>query len=124
MARKRGAIKKVLMDQFVIAGIGNIYSDEILWYAGIHPLRRVEKLSVGELAVIYKYIRLVLKKAIGARGDSEQDYRTLEGKLGNYQNMQKAYGRTGEKCQKRDGGVIKRIKINGRSAHFCSAHQR
>ncbi len=124
MAKKRGAIKKVLMDQFVISGIGNIYSDEILWYAGIHPLRRMEKLNKKELAAIYKYIRLVLKKAVGALGDSEQDYRTLEGKMGGYQNKKKAYQLTGEKCQKRDGGIIKKIKINGRSAHFCPVHQR
>ena len=124
MAKKRGVIKKVLMDPFVISGIGNIYSDEILWYAGMHPLKRAEKLNDKELAVIYKYIRFVLKKAVGALGDSEQDYRTLEGKRGNYQNKKKAYQLTGEKCQKRDGGIIKRIKINGRSAHFCPVHQR
>ena len=65
LAKKRGVIKKVLMDQFVISGIGNIYSDEILWYAGIHPLKRVEKLNDKELAAIYKYIRFVLKKPSG-----------------------------------------------------------
>jgi formamidopyrimidine-DNA glycosylase len=124
MAKKRGAIKKVLMDQFTIAGIGNIYSDEILWYASIHPLHRVEKLNDKELAAIYKYIRLVLKKAISAKGSSQEDYRTLDGKFGKYQNMQKAYQQTGKKCQKGDGGVIKRIKINGRSAHFCPVHQK
>lgn len=124
LAKKRGVTKKVLMDQFVISGIGNIYSDEILWYAGIYPLKRVEKLNGKELAAIYKYIRLVLKKAIGVLGDSEQDYRTLEGKRGGYQNKKKAYQLTGEKCRKRDGGIIKKIKINGRSAHFCPVHQR
>ncbi|MBI2669875.1 MAG: bifunctional DNA-formamidopyrimidine glycosylase/DNA-(apurinic or apyrimidinic site) lyase [Candidatus Yanofskybacteria bacterium] len=124
MRHKRGVIKKVLMDPFVIAGIGNIYSDEILWYAGVAPLRRVEKLTDKELATIYKYIKFVLKKAIGAKGDSQQDYRTLEGKFGNYQNMQKAYQLTGEKCQKHDGGIIKRIVINSRSAHFCPVHQK
>lgn len=124
MAKKRGLVKKILMDPFVIAGIGNIYSDEILWYAGISPLRRAEKVSKSEWAKIYKYIKIVLKKAISAKGDSQQDYRTLEGKFGNYQNMQKVYQLTGEKCQKRDGGVIKRIKINNRSAHFCPTHQR
>ena len=124
MRRKRGVIKKVLMDPFVIAGIGNIYSDEILWYTGIAPLRMVEELTDKELAGIYKNIRFVLKKAIGAKGDSQQDYRTLEGKFGNYQNMQKAYQLTGEKCQKRDGGVIKRLVIGGRSAHFCPVHQK
>lgn len=123
MRRKRGVIKKVLMDPFVIVGIGNIYSDEILWYSGITPLHRVEKLTDKELAILYKNIKMVLKKAIGAKGDSQQDYRTLEGKFGNYQNMQKAYQLTGEKCQKRDGGIIKRIVVNTRSAHYCPVHQ-
>jgi formamidopyrimidine-DNA glycosylase len=124
IVKKRGTIKRVLMDQFVISGIGNIYSDEILWYAGAHPLKRVEKLNDKEVAAIYKYIRFVLKKAVGVLGDSEQDYRTLEGKMGGYQNKKKAYQLTGEKCQKHDGGIIKRIKINGRSAHFCPVHQK
>lgn len=124
MAKRRGMVKKVLMDPFVIVGIGNIYSDEILWYAGIHPLRRVEKLKERELKSVYKYMRLILKKAIAAKGDSQQDYRTLEGKFGNYQNMQKAYRLTGQKCLKRDGGIIKRIKVNNRSAHFCPVHQK
>ncbi len=124
MTGKRGVVKKVLMDPFFIAGIGNIYSDEILWYAGIHPLHRVEKLTAKDIAALYKYMKLVLKKAIAAKGDSQQDYRTLEGKFGNYQNMQKAYQLTGQHCQKRDGGIIKRIKINNRSAHFCPRHQR
>lgn len=124
MRRKRGVIKRVLMDPFTIAGIGNIYSDEILWYSGIAPLRRVEKLADKELAAIYKNIKFVLKKAIRAKGDSQQDYRTLEGKFGNYQNMQKAYQLTGEKCQKHDGGIIKRLVIGGRSAHYCPVHQK
>ena len=124
MAKRKGVVKKVLMDPFVIAGIGNIYSDEILWYSGIHPLHRVENLEEKELKVIYKNIRFVLKKAIAAKGDSQQDYRTLEGKFGTYQNMEKAYQKTGQRCQKRDGGIIKRIKVNARSAHFCEAHQK
>ena len=124
MRRKRGVVKKVLMDPFVIVVMGNIYSDEILWYSGIAPLHRVEKLRDLELAAIYKNIKMVLKKAIDAKGDSQQDYRTLEGKFGNYQNMQKAYQLTGEKCQKRDGGIIKRLVVGGRSAHFCPVHQK
>lgn len=124
MAERRGVIKKVLMDPFVIAGIGNIYSDEILWYAGIQPLRRVESLSGKELVLIYKYMRLVLKKSISVKGDSLQDFRTLEGKMGGYQKLHKAYQQTGKKCSKHDGGIIKRIKINNRSAHFCPIHQR
>lgn len=122
--KKRGVVKKILMDPFFIAGIGNIYSDEILWYAGVSPLRRTENLNEKELKSIFKYIKFILKKAIAAKGDSQQDYRTLEGKFGNYQNMQRAYQLTGKKCQKGDGGIIKRVKINNRSAHFCPVHQK
>jgi len=124
MARKKGVIKKVLVDPFVISGIGNIYSDEILWYAGVHPLHRVEKLTESELKAIYKYIGFVLKKSIAAHGDSMQDFRTLDGKFGNYQKFHRAYQLTGEKCQKKDGGIIERIKVNNRSAHFCPVHQK
>lgn len=124
MRRRKGIVKKVLMDPFVIVGIGNIYSDEVLWYAGVHPLRRVESLTETELKAIYKYIGFVLKKAIEAKGSSNQDFRTLEGKFGTYQNMEKAYQLTGQACKKKDGGIIKRIKVNNRSAHFCPVHQK
>lgn len=121
---KKGKIKSVLMDQTVIAGIGNIYSDEILWLAGVHPLKKTFRLKEAELKKISKAIRLVLKKAIKARGSSYIDYRDAQGKKGRYQEMQNAYGLKGEKCKKRDGGIIEKIKVGGRSAHFCSAHQK
>jgi len=124
LKRKRGAIKKILMDQKIIAGIGNIYSDEILWLAGFHPLKKVESFSKEELKKLYLSIKPVLKRAIRARGSSYIDYRDAFGRKGNYQNIQYAYGREGERCLKEDGGVIKRIKIGGRSAHFCPIHQK
>ena len=121
---KKGNIKTVLMNQEIISGIGNIYSDEILWLAGIHPLKPVQKLKEREIKKIYQAIKPVLKKAINARGSSYIDYRDARGKKGRYQEMQKAYGLEGTNCKKRDGGIIKRIKIGGRSAHFCPLHQR
>jgi len=124
LKNKKGKIKTILMDKTVIAGIGNIYADEILWYAGINPLKRTEKLSENELKEIYKAIKKVLLIAINAKGDSMQDYRRLSGELGNYQYMQKAYQMTGEKCAKKDGGVIKKIRVGGRGTHFCPKHQR
>ncbi len=124
MKNKKGLVKRVLMNPFVIAGIGNIYADEILWYAAVSPLRKTDKLKEDELKEIYKAMHLVLKKAIKAKGDSQQDYRTLDGEFGGYQNLQKAYQKTGEKCQKKDGGIIKRAVVNNRSAHFCSVHQK
>ena len=121
--RKRGNLKSVLMDPFFIVGIGNIYSDEILWDAGYHPLSRVEKLKEGDLKKIYGSTIKILKKAIEANGSSVDDYRLPSGEKGHYQEMGKAYQQTGKECSKKDGGVIKRLKVGGRSAHFCSIHQ-
>ena len=112
------------MNQEIISGIGNIYSDEILWLAGIHPLKDTRKLRNPELKKIYQAIKPILTKAIKARGSSYIDYRDAGGKKGRYQEMQNAYGLEGTMCKKRDGGIIKRIKIGGRSAHFCPLHQK
>lgn len=122
--RKGGKIKTVLMDQSVISGIGNIYSDEILWLAGVHPLKVASRLKKEEIKKIYKSIRPVLKKAIKARGSSYIDYRDAQGKKGKYQEMQSAYGLKGKKCKKRGcAGIIEKIVVGGRSAHFCPKHQ-
>lgn len=121
--KKRGKLKQVLMDPSFIAGIGNIYSDEILWDAGFHPLSRVENLSEADLKKIFNSIQKILKRAIKYQGDSMDDYRLPSGEKGRYQDFQQAYQETGEKCKKKDGGIIKRIKIGGRSAHFCPKHQ-
>lgn len=120
---RRGKIKQVLMNQDMIAGIGNIYSDEILWQARIHPLKQTQKLKLIELKKIYNSMRKVLKTAINARGSSNVDFRDALGRKGWYQDIRKAYHRTGEKCRKKDGGTIKKIKVGGRSAHFCPVHQ-
>lgn len=123
LTNKRGRLKPVLMDPFFIVGIGNIYSDEILWDAGYHPLSRVENLKDQDLAKIYKSILKILKLGIKLKGDSMDDYRLPSGEKGGYQNFQKAYQQTGKKCAKGDGGIIQRIKVGGRSAHFCPKHQ-
>lgn len=123
-ARKKGRLKQVLMDPYFIAGIGNIYSDEILWDAGYHPLTRVEKLKEKDLKKIFDSIGKILKKGIEYQGDSMDDYRLPSGEKGGYQNIQKAYQQHGKKCAKKDGGTIQRLKIAGRSAHFCQKHQR
>lgn len=121
---KKGKIKTVLMNQNIIAGIGNIYSDEILWLSGVHPLKETSKLSKQKFKKIYSSIRPVLKRAIKARGSSYIDYRDALGRKGRYQKMHYAYQQTGKKCRKKDGGIIRKIKIGGRSAHFCPIHQK
>ncbi len=120
---KKGKIKQVLMDQTVIAGIGNIYSDEILWEAKIHPLKNVKMLDNGKLRKIYKTMQKILKKGIELQGESFSDYRMPNGEKGGFDKYRKVYRRKGEKCS-RCGAVIKRIKTGGRSAHFCPVCQK
>jgi formamidopyrimidine-DNA glycosylase len=121
--KKKGKIKQILMDQTVIAGIGNIYSDEILFEAKIHPFRDVSKLSEKELEKIYRAIKKILHLAIKLGGESISDYRRLSGEKGFYDKARKIYRREGEKCF-RCGGIIKRLKMGGRSAHFCPRCQK
>lgn len=123
--KPNGKIKTILMDQSIIAGIGNIYSDEILWKAGVHPERKVSKITNTEIKLIYKVIKEILAKGIDFGGDSMSDYRNIHGLRGKFQLHHQAYRRTGEKCKKKNcKGIIKRKIINGRSAHFCSMHQK
>lgn len=122
--RPRGKIKQVLMDQEVIVGIGNIYSDEMLWTSGIHPLSIVKAVPDTSLKLLFKEMKKVLKKGINFGGDSDSDYRNIDGVPGKFQNKHHAYRHTGERCVRKDcGGTITRIKIGGRSAHFCDQHQ-
>jgi len=125
LLRPRDGIKQALMNQETIAGIGNIYSDEILWLAGVHPLERAGNIGGKKLRGLYRAMKKILGEAIRAGGDSDSDFRRLGGEEGGYQKRQRAYHRTGERCEKKGcRGVIARIKIGGRSAHFCPVHQR
>ncbi len=119
ISKKRGPIKKILMDQNVVSGIGNIYSDEILFVAKIHPLKKAEKLSDKELKAIFEAAKKILKKAVKLRGTSISDYRDTAGQAGRYAEVRLVYQREGKKCPRSCGAAIKRLKINGRSAHFC-----
>ncbi len=120
---RKGRIKQILMDQSIIAGIGNIYADEILWEVRIHPLKSTLRLEEKELKDIYRVIRKILKEAIRLKGTSVSDFRDPEGRPGSYGKVLKVYQREGEKCP-RCKKAITRIKINGRSAHFCPICQK
>jgi formamidopyrimidine-DNA glycosylase len=125
LRKPNGKIKQVLMNQNVISGIGNIYSDEILWASSISPLRLVKTLSQKDLKTLFKNTKIILKRGIDFRGDSMSDYRQIDGSRGAFQNQHHAYRLTGKKCSKPGcGGIIKRAVIGGRSAHFCSVHQK
>lgn len=122
--KPRGKIKTVLMDQTIISGIGNIYSDEILFSSNISPLRTIATLSEKESKLIFINTKKILKRGISLGGDSMSDYRNIDGLPGNFQNKHKAYRKTGSACSKRGCvGKIKRIVVGGRSAHYCPVHQ-
>jgi len=124
MRRPYGKIKQVLMDQGVVAGIGNIYSDEILWSSNIHPLTPTSALSDKQIKILWKNTRNILSRGIDFGGDSMSDYRNIEGERGKFQLHHKAYRETGTPCLKKDcEGTIKRIVVGGRSTHFCPIHQ-
>lgn len=118
-------IKTVLMNQSIIAGIGNIYSDEMLWLSDINPESKPSKIPTPTLKQLYKSMKNVLNKGIDFGGDSMSDYRDVDGKRGNFQNHHNVYRRNKEPCGKKGcGGVIIRKVLDGRSAHFCNTHQK
>ncbi|MBP6908277.1 MAG: bifunctional DNA-formamidopyrimidine glycosylase/DNA-(apurinic or apyrimidinic site) lyase [Candidatus Pacebacteria bacterium] len=125
MRKLNGNIKTVLMDQTNIAGVGNIYSDEALWLAGIHPESKPKATPFTSMKQLYDAVKEVLNKGIDFGGDSTSDYRDINGMRGRFQGEHNAYRKTKEKCSKRGcKGVILRKVIGGRSAHFCSVHQK
>lgn len=123
LQRKKKAVKTLLLDQSLMSGIGNIYADEILWHAGVHPLRAQAELSGGDIKEVYVSMRKILARAIRAQGTSFRDYRKPDGTKGGYFAMRKVYQREGEACA-RDGALIKRIIVAQRSTHFCPMHQK
>ena len=125
LLRPTGNIKTVLMDQSIIAGIGNIYSDEMLWLSRIHPESKPNAIPLPQLKLLYTSMKQVLYKGIDFGGDSTSDYRDINGNRGRFQGQHNVYRRTKEHCSKKGcSGVILRKVINGRSAHFCNAHQK
>jgi len=116
-------IKSLLLEQHIVAGLGNIYADEALHRAGIHPTRPANEVSETESRILLRRIKQVLREAIRNGGTSSNDYRQLDGSLGDFQNRLRVYGREGKNCL-RCGSVIVRLVLGGRSAHFCPACQR
>lgn len=112
-------IKAVLMDQGLIAGIGNIYGDEILWEAKINPFSFSNTLNILQIKNIFKATHKILPYATKLGGTSTSDYRDTRGQKGKYGLYLKAYRQTGKKCPRKDGGIIQRKVLNQRSAHFC-----
>lgn len=125
LMRPRGKIKQVLLDQTIIAGIGNIYSDEILWLANVHPLSIVSKIPEKNLKLAFTAMKKTLEKGIDFGGDSTSDYRNIRGERGQFQATHNAYKMNRQPCKKRGcKGIIERLVVGGRSAHFCPVHQK
>lgn len=115
---RRSSIKQVLLDQTVVAGIGNIYADEALFYAGIHPLRSASSLRPNELQLLHEGIVTVLQLGIEHGGTSFNDYRDLWGEAGENYNHVHVYHQEGKPCP-RCGTTIERIVVAQRGTHFC-----
>lgn len=123
--KKNWPIKSALLDQMVVAGIGNIYSDEMLFASSVHPLSLADKIPASKYAELYKTMRKILLFSIKHGGDSKSDYRNAFGEKGGFQNFHQAYGKKGQPCPKVGcPGIIARLVIKGRSAHFCPKHQK
>ncbi|MEX0617112.1 MAG: bifunctional DNA-formamidopyrimidine glycosylase/DNA-(apurinic or apyrimidinic site) lyase [Candidatus Woykebacteria bacterium] len=112
------AIKIVIMDQKKISGVGNIYADEALWRAKIHPEKRAEKLTEEELKKLYNSILYVLKEGIEDRGTSVDQYLDVHGEKGGHAKNLKVFRLNGEPCP-RCKTTIKKIRVGGRGTHFC-----
>ncbi len=118
IARCDRQIKPLLLDQRVIAGLGNIYTDEALFRARIHPRRKASQLADGEVAVLLRSIRAVLRAAIAAGGSSISDYRNADGEEGWFQLKHAVYGREGMPCRRCRTRIV-RAAVGSRSSHFC-----
>jgi len=123
LTQRRGRLKSLLLNQEFLAGLGNIYADEALFLARIHPLRTADTLSPSEVKELYRAIQKVLRQAIAGRGTSVDRYRDASGEKGTYQEELLIFRRTGEPCP-RCGGPVERIVVGGRSTHFCPICQR
>jgi len=118
IAARKGAIKAALLDQRLVAGLGNIYVDEALFRARIHPRRTLQSLTPDEIERLHEAIVHVLRRAIGSGGTSFSDYRTTWGQLGSYQEELSVFRKTGAPCP-RCGAPIERAVVAGRGTHYC-----
>lgn len=123
MGRRKRTLKPYLLDQTVIAGIGNIYADEALFHAGLLPTRRSDTLTPAEIAALHEGIQQVLQLGIAREGASISTYVKPDGEKGDMQNAVMVFRRTGQTCY-RCGHPIERMKLGGRSTHYCPGCQK
>jgi formamidopyrimidine-DNA glycosylase len=123
LARRTALLKPLLLNQSVVAGLGNIYADEALHLARIHPQRRADTLSTHETKRLHAAIRTVLAEAIAGRGTTFSSYRDYEGREGDFQHRLRVFGRTGAACP-RCGTAIIKLVVGGRGTHMCPRCQK
>jgi len=121
--RKNSPIKAVLLDQTVLAGVGNIYADESLWAAKIHPSTPVSKVSKPKLVTLYSALRDILKLSIEKGGSTDRNFVDAKGKEGSYLNFAQVFRKAGQPCP-RCGTEIVKIRVAGRGTHICPRCQR
>ena len=120
--RPKTNIKAALLDQSVVAGIGNIYADESLWGAKIHPQRLVSSLTEDEMTLLYSEMRSVMNLAVEKGGSSNHTYVNAEGKKGSYMDFARVFRREGLECP-RCGTIIEKMRVAGRGTHICPVCQ-
>jgi formamidopyrimidine-DNA glycosylase len=123
MLKRRRQIKALLLDQRVLAGLGNIYVDESLFEARIHPLRAASSLTFEEVERLYRAIRRIVPEAIALRGTTTRSYRDVQGRKGGYQERLKVVLKTGQPCPEGCGGTVERRWMAGRETFLCPACQ-
>ena len=121
---RKQAIKLLLLDQRIVAGLGNIYVCEALWQAGISPRKPGGKVTMPQLKRLVPAIKDVLTRSIRDGGSTLRDFAQPDGNLGYFATRFHVYGREGEACHREDGGVIRRIVQGGRSTWFCPVCQK
>ena len=117
--RDKSSVKAVLLDQAVIAGVGNIYADESLFAARIHPTTKVGSLSDARLCMLHKELVAVLKLSIEKGGSTDRNYVSAEGKRGSYLTFAKVFRKDGEVCTRCKKAIIQKLKVAGRGTHVC-----
>lgn len=123
LKNKTKKIKNLLLDQTVVAGLGNIYVDEVLWQAKINPVAESKDLTKQQVQDLYEAINSTIKEAIKLGGTTVHSFLNAEGQAGGYQDRLEVYGRAGEDCL-RCGGKLVKIKVNGRGTTYCPNCQR
>jgi formamidopyrimidine-DNA glycosylase len=116
--RNNTSIKAALLDQTVLAGVGNIYADESLWGAGIHPAQKVREVSDEQLASLLHEVKYVMNLSIAKGGSTDRNYVDAEGKRGSYIDFARVFRREGQSCP-RCGTTIEKIRVAGRGTHIC-----